>query len=460
MNIEHTDKTVLVVDDEDSIRLTYKIALKSICKVKEAATINDALSIIKKKNIDLVILDIMIENDDDGINLLRSIKEFDPNINVIMATGVEESETARQALSIGAIDYISKPFNIENLKQLISTTLHRMNSDKNDNIHVHKIEANNKLKDIITVNPQMKEVYEKARKVAASDSSVILYGESGCGKEIIARYIHQQSPRAKGPFIAINCGGIPENLLESELFGHEKGSFTGAISTKKGRMEMANGGTIMLDEIGTMPIHMQVKLLRVIQERQLERIGGEKQIPIDVRIISATNNDLNELIKIGLFREDLYFRLNVISFTIPPLRDRKQDIPLLLDYFIGTFAERFNQPQINIDKAVIDFLTKYSWPGNIRELENLVESFYALFGGNDITFSCLPARMYISEEAVTQLESEEEILPLKDALMIHEKKIIERALRRFHGNQTQTAKALDIHRNTLINKMAQLGIIN
>ncbi|HAR62541.1 MAG: hypothetical protein DKM50_02460 [Candidatus Margulisiibacteriota bacterium] len=454
-------QNVLVVDDEESVRFTLKLTLKKICKVFEAANQSDCLSIIIHDKIDIVLLDVGLP-DINGIELLTEIKKYDSTIEVIMVTALDDYETAIKAIKFGAYDYITKPFNTDEFQNLVIRVLERKMLVDENKFLKHELAKNSVHKNIIAKDKVMIELLKKADKVAKSNSPVLIYGESGSGKEVFARFMHEQSDRAQMPFIPINCGGIPENLLESELFGYEKGAFTGAVTTKPGKLEIAAGGTVFLDEIGNMPITMQVKLLRALQELQVERIGSNRLIPIDVRIISATNIVLDEAIKNNLFREDLYFRLNVVSFKLPALRERRADIKVLLDYYIDYYSVKFKKQKIVISSTVKGYLEKYEWPGNVRELKNLIESFYALYGGGDeISFSYLPVEMLvknIDENNKVNLKNINN-LSLKEAVSEFEKDYIKKVLNLCEGNQGKTADFLKIHRNTLLLKVNQYNIL-
>jgi two-component system nitrogen regulation response regulator NtrX len=441
---------VLCVDDDPSVLVALRVALGDLCAVREAPTLEAARKALDGETIDVVILDVMLCGE-SGFGLLEELVGKGGRTSIVMLSAIEDSETALKAIRLGARDYISKPFDVHRLRRLVSRLVRERSPATGELFH-QEVLCEGDRTDIVSRHKKMIELYRQAERVARMDSSVLIHGESGCGKEVIARYIHQTSPRRKGPFAAIHCGGVPDSLLESELFGYEKGAFTGAQATCKGRLELASGGTLFLDEIGTMPLAMQIKLLRVLQERCVERVGGRESIPLDFRMITASNVDLNALIAQGRFRSDLYYRLNVVHISVPPLRERKEDVPVLIDYFIERFHEKFNMAKIRINKALMNYLVEYPWPGNVRQLKNTVESFYAL-SGSEITFSCLPREMLPAFIPRATEPAEEGLLNLEDAVARFEKSHIDKAILMCGGNQTRAAHLLKIHRNTLINKM-------
>ena len=369
---------ILVVDDDASVRDMLSIVLKRAgYDVVCAESGESALNTLKKESFELVISDIKMPGV-SGIELLKKIKSIDAELPVIMITAFASANDAVEAMKLGAADYITKPFNIDELKLIIERSLYRKSIEK-ENIELKsRLTEKEKFENIVGHNHKMLKIFDLIATISQTDSTVLVSGESGTGKELIARAIHNKSGRAGKEFISINCGALPENLLESELFGHIKGAFTDAYKDKIGLFEVSHKGTLFLDEIGEMSQKMQVKLLRAIQERKIRRVGGNDEIEIDVRIISATNKDLMEEMKKNEFRSDLFYRLNVISIRIPPLRERKDDIPLLVQYFLKTFNKRFNKNIEGFEKEALDAFYNYSWPGNIREVENFVERAVAL----------------------------------------------------------------------------------
>ncbi len=387
---------VLVVDDDPSIRNMLSIVLKKEnYNVYIAESGEKALENIRKNKIDMVISDIKMPGM-SGIELLGRIKKIRKDIPVLMITAYTSTDDAIEAMKLGAEDYVSKPFNLEELKIVISKAFNKKNLE-NEIIDLRsKVKDINEFESIIGNNSRMMEIFELIETVAKTDSTILISGESGTGKELIAKAIHNKSNRADEKFISINCGALPENLLESELFGHKKGSFTDAFRDKKGLFLESDKGTLFLDEIGEMSQQMQVKLLRAIQERKIRPVGDNIEIPINSRIISATNKNLKERIDVNKFRSDLYYRLNVISIVVPPLRERVDDIPLLSVHFINKYNKRFNKNITGMDKDVIDILKKYSWPGNIRELENYFERAIALETTDHLSIGSIPEEIAFS----------------------------------------------------------------
>lgn len=398
----------------------------------------------------MVILDLKMP-DIDGIEVLKKIKNNNKNIPVIMITAHGTIETAIEAMKIGATDYITKPFKLEELKVQVKQALHLSNLE--NQVDFFRQELSKKYGKMVGQSDAMKEVALLIRQVAKTNATVLITGESGTGKEVAAVEIHKASDRADKPFVAVNCAALPEQLLESELFGHEKGAFTGATSKKKGRFEIADKGTIFLDEIGEIPISMQVKLLRVLQERSFERLGGTETIQVDVRIIAATNSALSTAIANGTFREDLYYRLNVMRISLPPLRSRKEDIPLLVNHFLGKLDPSHNK---KISPEAMKILTHYNWPGNIRELQNALERALIVCQGAEIQPVHLPRELLdrLEENSSPILNLPESGLSLEEL----EKHLIIKALEKHNNNQTKAAKYLGISRPTLLYRMQKHGL--
>lgn len=385
--------TLLIIDDEKSLLDVLSLMFKKEgYEVKTAASGAEALDILTNKAVDLVITDIRMPHL-SGMEILKYVKENQPETPVIVITAYGSIQQAVEALKAGALDYIVKPFDIEELKILVARGLERKHLELENLLLKKDLKDKYKFENMIGKSRLMQEIYVLIDKVAGTDSTVLITGESGTGKEMAARAIHNLSRRKDKPFVTINCAALPENLLESELFGHTKGSFTGAISDKKGMFEVAHKGTLFLDEIAEMSPWTQVKLLRALQEKKIRRVGGTDEIPVDVRLIAATNQDLKRRIEEGKFREDLYYRLNVISFEMPPLRKRTEDIPLLVQHFLQKYCQQMGKKMKRLAPDVISLFEAYSWPGNIRELENVIERIVAIEDRETVTPACLPPEM-------------------------------------------------------------------
>src|SRR5438132_2321152 len=369
---------VLVVDDEKSMRDLLSITLeKEGYDVLTAAGGEAAIEALRRDATDAVITDLRMPKV-DGLQVLRAAKEISPDVAVIVLTAVASTETAVEAMKLGAYDYITKPFKLDEVSLIVRNALERKRL-RDENLYLRKqLETQHRFENIIGKSGRILEVFDTIRKISDSPSTAMITGESGTGKELVARAIHFNSLRRDRPFVAVNCGAVPETLLESELFGHMRGAFTGADSNKKGLMEVAEGGTIFLDEIGETTPSMQVKLLRVLQDRRFRRLGGTEEVQADIRVISATNQDLQKLVANGRFREDLFYRINVIQMHLPPLRERREDIPILADHFLSKYAEQMKKPVRSVAHDSLALLQAYAWPGNVRELENVIERAVAL----------------------------------------------------------------------------------
>ncbi len=416
----------------------------------------------------------------DGLLLIDILKEKGHNFVSIAMTGFASIETAINATKKGVFHYLTKPFELDDLAELVYKALAKIGYEKTsldeirkapktrENIFLTKFKLEEPTEEdmfcgMIGRSAQMKKVFERIQKVAASDSTVLVTGPSGTGKELVANAIHHLSIRKPGPMVSVNCGAIPGELLESELFGHEKGSFTGAISSRKGRFELANQGTIFLDEIGDMPLLLQVKLLRVLQNRTIERVGATITTPIDVRIVTATHRDLEKRVQEGDFREDLFYRLNVIPIKIPSLRERREDIPLLISHFLGRFVSADGRNRIDFDDEALEILMSYDWPGNVRELENLIERLVILRGGGVVGARDLPAKFLEGRPGLVSTSSlislPQDGIDLKQVLCEIEDSLIAQALERTDGNKNQASKLLRVNRTTLIEKMKKKGLM-
>ncbi|MGA7876386.1 MAG: sigma-54 dependent transcriptional regulator [Desulfoferrobacter sp.] len=455
----HETRRILVVDDEEGAREALELILEDRYAVETAEDGKLALSKIQKVYFELVLLDVNMPKI-TGIEVLKRIKEYDDSIDVIMVSAADRAREATDSINCGAYDYITKPFDSEEILDCVQRVMEKRSLEWE--VRYLRSEINCRFGDIEIVgqSKEMEEVFQLIEKVAGTSSSILITGESGTGKELVARAIHARSERADKPFVAINCAAIPQELIESELFGHEKGSFTGAHARTIGKFEFADGGTIFLDEISSLKLPLQAKLLRVLQEREFTRVGSHRNISVDVRVIAATNMRLDELIKTRAFRGDLYFRLNVIPIALPSLRERAGDIPLLYGYFLSKYNRRLNKKIKGIKTNAMSLLEAYPWPGNVRELENMVERLVVLVAdGQLIDESDLPFGFLISED-LEELGMSGQCWDtgLIQARQAFERHYIVRALQRCGWNQTDAARLLRIHRNTLLQKIKLLKI--
>ena len=467
-------ETVLIVDDDKSIRYSLKRMMEGSYAILTAQNGEEALEQVRREPPDLVVMDIKMPGR-NGIDVLKEIKSIDPKSLVILMTAYGTTDTAIEAMKYGAFDYVLKPFSIPQMKGLIEKALSLRKLMKQEVTYASKEDKEGDGERIIGFSPKMQEIYKMIGQVAPSNVTVLLRGESGTGKELLARAIYHHSLRAKQPFLPVNCAAIPDTLLESELFGHEKGAFTGAVFRRIGKIEQCQGGTLFLDEIGDMSLPTQAKLLRVLQDRSFERLGGNETITVDVRVIVATNKDLEEAIPAGKFREDLYYRLNVVSIQIPPLRDRKEDIPELVSYFLKKFNRELKKGIGGITPETMEKIVSYGWPGNVRQLENVLKRAMVLCQGEWILEDqILLERGAEKEEAESDLGKKpvENLLDILfeelsktsgpsrdlDMVSIIEKGFILRALQKTAGNQVQAAHILGINRGTLRGKMERYNI--
>lgn len=449
MGINHT---LLIAEDEKNTRDGYRWALeKKGRRILLAEDGAQAFELFSREAVDVVLTDLRMPKL-DGMALLQKIRETHPDTPVIVITGHGSVENAVDAMKQGAFDYILKPVHLEELKVVVerafgSLELHRENTQLRE-----RITQQQDLGAIVGKSPLMREVYSKIRAVAGSRASVLVSGESGTGKELVATAIHELSPRKKKAFVRVNCGALPMTLLESELFGHEKGAFTGATARRAGRFEQADGGTILLDEIGETTPEFQVRLLRVLQEGTFERVGGTETIKCDVRVLAATNRKLLEMVAANQFREDLYYRLKVVEIVLPPLRERPEDIPLLVDTFLDEFAKFYGKPRPQVQPKALAMLQSYSWPGNVRQLRNVLEGAFVMTDGQ-ISVTSLPPeiRQKSGETAVVEI-------PVESTLEQMERQMISAALLHYGGNRVQTAKSLGIGRKTLYRKIEEFGL--
>jgi two-component system, NtrC family, response regulator PilR len=450
---------ILVVDDDEGIREFLEIMLtREGYDVTTAPDATKALSRCRKEKFDLILTDLRMPKV-DGIEFLKAVKEISQEAMVILITAYASPETAVSAMKEGAYDYIEKGFNIEDIKTIISGALDKKGIKKEDALFIKEVVDAVSFGNMIGKSKGMLKVYSLIKKVAETPTNVLILGESGTGKELVARAIHENSPRKNMPFAVINCGGVPESLLESELFGYVKGAFTGAYGDKPGLFEVARGGTIFLDEIGDLPPLLQVKLLRVVQEKTFRRVGGTEEKKVDVRIISATNKNLEEKVKDGSFREDLFFRLNVIPINIPPLRERKEDIPVLTKYFIEKCSQAFGKEVRTISSYALELLMKYAFPGNVRELENIIERSVALETSNII----LPENLHLAGSlqemrGYSDIDIPDDGFNLNDEVAKYEKHLIEKALKKTKGSKTKAAEILQVSFDSLRYRIEKLAI--
>jgi DNA-binding NtrC family response regulator len=449
--------SILIIDDKDSMRQMLSKTLESEgYEVETAKDGEGGLEKAKEKKYDLILADLKLPKM-DGIEVLSSLKDLDPEVAVIMMTAYGTIESAVEAMKQGAFDFLAKPFDTDHLNVLIKRALENRRLVAENILLREELAHNLGYAEIIGKCEKMKEVSRLIQKVASSDTSVLLLGESGTGKELFARAIHNLSPRKKASYVAINCAAIPRELLENELFGSEKGAYTGAVARKMGKFEIAEGGTIFLDEVGDLDIALQAKLLRVLQDRTFERLGGTKTISVDVRLIAASNTDLKKAIEKNLFREDLYYRLSVFPIAIPPLRERREDIPDLAEYFVKRYCAEMKKPKKIISKEALALLDKYHWPGNVRELENTIERAIILCEGKSI----LPEHLAIRIPTPNEIRLREGA-GLKEvgqyAQAEAERALIVRILTQVRGNKRKAAQALKIDYTTLFEKIKRYGI--
>lgn len=452
---------ILIVDDEENVRrmLTTSFALAghdTFC----AANGREAQLLFEENPPDVVLMDIRMP-EVNGIDAMKAMRSRQPKIPVILMTAYAEVETAVEALRCGAFDYVIKPFDLDELHMVIQRAL-QLQAMQQEIRNLHQaLTTSWQWGHILTNSPAMMDICKDTAKIALSQANVLISGESGTGKELIARAIHYNSRRSNGPFIKVNCAALPESLLESELFGHEKGAFTGAQALRQGLFERADTGTLLLDEIGEMPLTLQAKLLRILQEREFERVGGHKTIKVDIRIVAATNRNLQEMVDEGTFRGDLFYRLNVIHLELPPLRERHEDISLLANHFLQKFSSENQREIIEIDPIALSALEAWPWPGNIRELSNVIERAVIMSTGAVIFIEDLPAHFH---QPVSSLPATDGKPPsvgernLKEEVKRHEKRIIQEVLEQQEGNRTRTALMLGISRRALMYKLQEYGI--
>jgi DNA-binding NtrC family response regulator len=469
-------QTVLVVDDHENVRKQLYWALEENYRVLEADSRARALAIVEQQPVDVVLCDLrMPPNQQDiteGLAILEAVRKFNPLLPVIVITGDEDRETALKVVQRGAYDLFYKPFNVDEVEIIVRRAAqHYLLEKDNLNLRSELRRSGDWQEGIVGSSPVLRRVMDQARAVAETSATVLITGESGIGKEMMARFIHNISPRARAPFIACNIAALPETLVESELFGHEKGAFTGAATRRQGRFELADTGTLFLDEIGEMSPAMQVKLLRVLQEREFERLGGQQKITVDIRVVAATNRNLEQMIEAGQFREDLYYRLNIVNLELPPLRERPEDIPILANHFATKAAAKHGKQSPRPTQSFLDSLVAYRWPGNIRELENVIERAVVINQTTILDDSLLPPKVVAQENtvqntpkqtAVPQLELVNGVLPpdlsFETAIQKFKRQLVGQALRECSGSRSEAAHRLKISRQYLHRLINELNV--
>ena len=447
---------ILIVDDEKSLREMLAILLqREGYNVVQVENGKKALDLVKTTEFDLIISDMKMP-ELGGLDLLRQLREQSNDVTVLMMTAFSSTEDAVEAMKLGAYDYITKPFKNDEIRLVIKNALERKKLQQENKRLKEQLGQRFSFKRLIGESREMQQLISLLERIAPSEANVLITGESGTGKELVAKALHLNSHRKDHSFVPINCGAIPENLLESELFGHEKGAFTGADRKKEGLFETADRGTLFLDEIGELPMGMQVKLLRVLQEREFRRVGGTKNLPLDIRLVAATNQDLVQMVKDGTFREDLFYRLNVVSVELPPLRERKSDIPLLINCF---YEQQTGKDIYPIEPRALEILLNYDWPGNIRELQNLVERCLVLGGVGELKIDCLPPQMQLTKKGLSCILDEiPDGFKLEPWLEGVERDVLSKALEKAGGVRTKAAELLGISFRSIRYRLDKLGI--
>ena len=448
-----SEHTILVIDDEPmQVKALAGFLRNKGFRVEETTSALEGLAKLRRQTIDLVLTDYKMP-EKSGLEVLAETKAINPDVDVVVMTAYGSIESAKEAIKGGAADYLTKPIDLLQLELVIDKVLERKRLLSENRRLKEQLAEKARFRNLVSQSPEMEEVLNRAARVASSKATVLIRGESGTGKEQVALAIHAASPRRDGPFVAVNCAALSEGVLESELFGHEKGAFTGATHQVKGRFERAHGGTLFIDEVGDLPPAVQVKLLRAIQEQRFERVGGTETIHVDTRIIAATHRDLEQLIKEGKFREDLYYRLNVVTIWIPPLRQRRSDIRPLIDHFLKKFSEENDRPIEGLSREALDRLMKYDYPGNVRELENIIEQAVVMSRGPVIRSEDLPF-------SVRQLRSEADLDrgTLEERVAAFERQVIREALQKAGGVQTRAAEMLGLSERNLRYKLKKLGM--
>jgi len=452
--------TVLIVDDEEGVRESVRAVLEDTCEVLQAANGQQALDVLGSHEVDLVMLDQRMPGE-SGIDILPRLKAVDSSIVVVLATAVRDVRMAVEAMRRGAYDYLTKPFDLEEILLVVRRALEKRALER-EVVSLRSALAEGppttagSFEGMVGRDPEMVRIYRLIGQIAEAPATVLITGESGTGKELIARAVHHQSGRRAAPFVAINVAAIPDTLLESELFGHEKGAFTGAHARRLGRFELAHGGTVFLDEIGSMRLELQTKLLRVLQEREIERLGGGRPVPVDVRVLAATNINLRQAIRDRTFREDLFYRLNVVPIHVPPLRERRVDIPPLVRHFVQKIARESHRDVRGVSPGALDVLTRYDWPGNVRELENVIHRAVVLASGPVIQLQDVPLDVAMPDSS--RVAEEAGATSLRDACDQFERQYVLRVLERVHWNVSRAARLLGVHRNTVLAKLSVWGV--
>jgi DNA-binding NtrC family response regulator len=451
--------TVLVVDDEEGVRASIRAILEETCEILEAETGAEALDVLRTREVDLVMLDQRMPGE-QGIDVLPRVKAADPSTVVVVATAVHDVRTAVEALKRGAWDYITKPFDVDAIIMLAERALEKRALER-EVLCLRSALApaagapQEGFEGLVGRHADMVRIYQLVTQVAPTLTTVLITGESGTGKELVARAIHQRSERSAQAFVAVNVAAIPDTLIESELFGHEKGAFTGAHARRLGRFELAHGGTIFLDEIGSLRLDQQTRLLRALQEREIERLGGGRSVPIDVRVVAATNVNLRQAVRDRAFRDDLYYRLSVVPIHLPALRERREDIPRLVEHFVRKFARESRRDVRGVSAGALDALTRYDWPGNVRELENVIHRAVVLAARPVVHLEDVPLDVAMPE---TVSLMSRDTLPLREACDEFERQYVLRTLERTRWNVSRAARQLGVHRNTVLTKLALWGL--
>jgi two-component system NtrC family response regulator len=447
---------ILVVDDDESLRWVTQVQLQQAgYEVAAAESGEAAVEMLQESPAELVITDLRMPGM-SGLDLLRRIRAGFPETTVVMVTAFATVETAVEAMKAGAYEYITKPVNPDELKLVVGRALEHVALREEVRSLRNSLDRKYGFENILGRSNVLLQVLDTASRAARAASTVLIRGETGTGKELLAKAIHYNSPRKPMPFVTINCGAIPKDLLESELFGHARGAFTGALTAKKGQAEMADGGTLFLDEIGELPTELQVKVLRLVQQGEIAKVGAPGVSKVDLRIIAATHRNLQAMIEDGLFREDLYYRLSVIPLELPPLRERPEDIPELVEHFFVKSREKNGRPNLVLPPSLLPYFSGYRWPGNVRELENIVERLVVLSRGDEITLEDLPEFLRRTRASVEELHLD--LPPQGISLEAIEKELILRALKKFNWNQSRAARYLDLSRKTLIYRMEKFGL--
>ncbi|HEX8890312.1 MAG TPA: sigma-54 dependent transcriptional regulator [Pyrinomonadaceae bacterium] len=454
-----TKTTILLVEDDQSVRRGLRWSLGEGYRLLEAGTRTEAAELLEREQVDVVLSDLRLppalDEISEGLAVVEAARKLHPPVPVIVVTGSESKEAALEAVRRGAYGFFEKPYNVDEVLHIVNQAARTHRLEQEIMRLRSELTGGRGFNHLIGASTSLEKTLKQARAVAQTTATVLLTGENGTGKEVLARAVHEESLRASAPFVAVSCAALPESLIESELFGHEKGAFTGATQSRKGRFELADGGTLFLDEIGELTPGVQVKLLRVLQERKFERVGGTKTVEVDIRLIAASNRDLEAEVEAGRFRRDLYYRLNVVPLVLPPLRARHEDIPLLAAHFTQKAAEKHGRKALELDPELLDALLEYDWPGNVRELENLIERLVVLTTAERLGVEFLPEKMLRTVPKETAVTDE---TTLEGATLALKRRMITSALKAESGNKVATAKRLGISRSYLHRLISELGI--